>query len=42
MSKLRDAAQAKDANAYKTAATAVENDARQIQTVGQKLVAKGY
>jgi hypothetical protein len=42
MSKLRDAAQAKNANDYKTAAMAVENDARQIQTVGNKFVAKGY
>jgi hypothetical protein len=42
MSKLRDAAQAKNTSAYQRAATAVENDARQIQTVGNKFVAKGY
>jgi hypothetical protein len=42
MSKLRDAAQAKNASAYQTAAKAVENDARGIQTVGNKFVAKGY
>jgi hypothetical protein len=42
MSKLRDAAQSKNSNDYKAAATAVTNDARQIQTVGQKFVAKGY
>jgi hypothetical protein len=42
MSKLRDAAQAKNAGAYKSAATGVENDAKQIQTVGQGFVAKGY
>ena len=42
MSKLRDAAQAKNAGDYQTAAKSVENDARQIQTVGNKFVAKGY
>jgi hypothetical protein len=42
MSKLRDAAQAKNATSYKTAATGVANDAKQIQTVGQGFVAKGY
>jgi hypothetical protein len=42
LSKLRDAAQAKNSGAYQTAATAVKNDAQQIQTVGQKFVAKGY
>jgi hypothetical protein len=42
MTKLRDAAQAKNNGDYQTAAKAVENDAQQIQTVGQKFVAKGY
>ena len=42
MSKLRDAAAAKNSSGYQTAATAVKNDAQQIQTVGQKFVAKGY
>lgn len=42
MSKLRDAAQAKNTGAYQNAAKSVENDARQIQTVGNKFVAKGY
>lgn len=42
MSKLRDAAQAKDTSAYQSAATAVENDAKHIQTVGNGFVAKGY
>jgi hypothetical protein len=42
MSKLRDAAKAKNSSAYQSAAKAVTNDAQQIQTVGQKFVAKGY
>lgn len=42
MAKLRDAAQAKNANDYSSAAKAVEADARNIQTVGNKFVAKGY
>jgi hypothetical protein len=42
MSKLRDAAQAKNNGDYQTAAKAVENDAKQIQTVGNNFVAKGY
>jgi hypothetical protein len=42
MSKLRDAAQAKNSSDYQTAAKAVESDARNIQTVGNKFVAKGY
>lgn len=42
MSKLRDAAQAKNASDYSNAAKAVEADARNIQTVGNKFVAKGY
>jgi hypothetical protein len=42
MSKLRDAAQAKNAGDYQTAAKSVESDARNIQSVGQKFVAKGY
>ncbi len=42
MTKLRDAAQAKNNGDYQTAAKSVENDAQQIQTVGQKFVAKGY
>jgi hypothetical protein len=42
MSKLRDAAQSKNSSAYQSAAKAVTNDAQQIQTVGQKFVAKGY
>jgi hypothetical protein len=42
MTKLRDAAQAKNAGDYQTAAKGVENDAKQIQTVGNKFVAKGY
>ncbi len=42
MSKLRDAAQAKNATDYQNAAKAVEADARNIQTVGNKFVAKGY
>ncbi len=42
MSKLRDAAQAKNASDYQNAAKAVESDARNIQTVGNKFVAKGY
>ena len=42
MAKLRDAAQAKSASDYSSAAKAVEADARNIQTVGNKFVAKGY
>ncbi len=42
MSKLRDAAQAKNSGDYQTAAKSVETDARNIQSVGQKFVAKGY
>jgi hypothetical protein len=42
MSKLRDAAQAKNAGDYQNAAKSVESDAKQIQTVGNKFVAKGY
>jgi hypothetical protein len=42
MSKLRDAAQAKNANDYSNAAKAVESDARNIQSVGNKFVARGY
>jgi ABC-type glycerol-3-phosphate transport system substrate-binding protein len=42
MSKLRDAAQSKNSGDYQTAAKAVTNDAKQIQTVGNKFVAKGY
>jgi hypothetical protein len=42
MSKLRDAAQTKNSGDYQTAAKAVTNDAKQIQTVGNKFVAKGY
>lgn len=42
MAKLRDAAQVKNANDYSSAAKSVEADARNIQTVGNKFVAKGY
>jgi hypothetical protein len=42
MSKLRDAAQAKNSSDYSAAAKGVEADARNIQTVGNKFVAKGY
>jgi hypothetical protein len=42
MSKLRDAAQAKNTGDYQAAAKSVQGDAQQIQTVGQKFVAKGY
>src|SRR5437868_3711456 len=38
MSKLRDAAQAKNSGDYQTAAKSVTNDAKQIQTVGQEFV----
>jgi hypothetical protein len=42
MTKLRNAAQANDSSAYQTAAAAVQNDAQQIQTIGNQFVARGY
>lgn len=42
LSRLRSAAQANDAGAYQTAAAAVQNDAQQIQTIGNQFVARGY
>jgi hypothetical protein len=42
MTKLRNAERANDPSTRQSAATAVRNDALQLQTVGKKFLAKGY